>query len=61
MHLKSSQLNADVEKSYRSSDELSETQDVSLSLLFQIARLFLVSDILYNSSAKVANASYFRK
>ncbi|CAH8573433.1 unnamed protein product [Dicrocoelium dendriticum] len=26
-----------------------------------IARLFLISDILYNSSAKVPNASYFRK
>ena len=27
----------------------------------QIARLYLVSDILYNSSAKVPNASFFRK
>ncbi|KAM7369845.1 hypothetical protein PAMP_011135 [Pampus punctatissimus] len=26
-----------------------------------IARLYLVSDVLYNSSAKVANASYYRK
>ncbi|XP_035266490.1 U2 snRNP-associated SURP motif-containing protein isoform X1 [Anguilla anguilla] len=38
----------------------------SLSLLQtplqkKIARLYLVSDILYNSSAKVANASYYRK
>ncbi|KAK6299517.1 hypothetical protein J4Q44_G00295500 [Coregonus suidteri] len=30
-------------------------------LVFQIARLYLVSDVLYNSSAKVANASYYRK
>lgn len=30
-------------------------------LAFQIARLYLVSDVLYNSSAKVANASYYRK
>lgn len=29
--------------------------------VFQIARLYLVSDVLYNSSAKVANASYYRK
>ena len=28
---------------------------------FQIARLFLVSDILFNSSAKVPNASHYRK
>lgn len=28
---------------------------------FQIARLYLVSDVLYNSSAKVSNASYYRK
>ena len=27
----------------------------------KIARLYLVSDILYNCSAKVANASFFRK
>lgn len=27
----------------------------------QIARLYLVSDVLYNSSAKVSNASYYRK
>lgn len=27
----------------------------------QIARLFLVSDILFNSSAKVPNASFFRR
>ncbi|KAF5914566.1 hypothetical protein HPG69_007951, partial [Diceros bicornis minor] len=27
----------------------------------KIARLYLVSDVLYNSSAKVANASYYRK
>lgn len=29
--------------------------------VFQIARLFLVSDILFNSSAKVPNASFFRR
>lgn len=29
--------------------------------VLQIARLYLVSDVLYNSSAKVANASYYRK
>ncbi|CAL8078656.1 unnamed protein product [Calicophoron daubneyi] len=32
-----------------------------LSITKLVARLFLVSDILYNSSAKVPNASYFRK
>lgn len=26
-----------------------------------VARIFLISDILYNSSARVPNASYFRK
>lgn len=31
------------------------------SFTLQIARLYLVSDVLYNSSAKVANASYYRK
>lgn len=30
-------------------------------VFLQIARLYLVSDVLYNSSAKVANASYYRK
>ncbi|KAG7214213.1 hypothetical protein CRUP_024882, partial [Coryphaenoides rupestris] len=29
--------------------------------VLQIARLYLVSDVLYNSSAKVSNASYYRK
>lgn len=38
-----------------------KTNSFSLSLKFQIARLYLVSDVLYNSSAKVANASYYRK
>lgn len=33
----------------------------SCFLTFQIARLYLVSDVLYNSSAKVSNASYYRK
>lgn len=32
-----------------------------ISVVPQIARLYLVSDVLYNSSAKVANASYYRK
>lgn len=34
---------------------------ICISVLPQIARLYLVSDVLYNSSAKVANASYYRK
>ena len=33
----------------------------SFVMRFQIARLYLVSDILYNSSAKVPNASFYRK
>ncbi|TGZ70483.1 hypothetical protein CRM22_003175 [Opisthorchis felineus] len=33
----------------------------SLSVSKAVARLFLISDILHNSSAKVPNASYFRK
>ena len=36
-------------------------QRVCVSLWLQIARLYLVSDVLYNSSAKVSNASYYRK
>ncbi|XP_071085782.1 U2 snRNP-associated SURP motif-containing protein-like [Haliotis cracherodii] len=49
-----------------SAEEVVECIAESLSILQtplpkKIARLFLVSDILYNSSAKVANASYFRK
>lgn len=49
-----------------SAEELVECIAESLSLLEtpipkKIARLFLVSDILHNSSAKVPNASFFRK
>ncbi|TRY84162.1 hypothetical protein DNTS_026056 [Danionella cerebrum] len=47
-------------------EEIVECVAESLSILKtplpkKIARLFLVSDVLYNSSAKVANASYYRK
>ncbi|CAB1349986.1 unnamed protein product [Coregonus sp. 'balchen'] len=46
--------------------EIVECVTESLSILKtplpkKIARLYLVSDVLYNSSAKVANASYYRK
>jgi len=49
-----------------SAEEIVECIAESLSILQtplpkKIARLFLVSDILYNSSAKVPNASFFRK
>ncbi|MGH0148864.1 UNVERIFIED_CONTAM: hypothetical protein FKN15_013607 [Acipenser sinensis] len=36
-------------------------QDDGQTNVFFIARLYLVSDILYNSCAKVTNASYYRK
>uniref|UniRef100_A0AAV2LA57 U2 snRNP-associated SURP motif-containing protein n=1 Tax=Knipowitschia caucasica TaxID=637954 RepID=A0AAV2LA57_KNICA len=47
-------------------EEIVECVAESLSILKtplpkKIARLYLVSDVLYNSSAKVANASYYRK
>ncbi|CAH1782434.1 unnamed protein product [Owenia fusiformis] len=47
-------------------EEIVECVQESLSILEtplpkKIARLFLISDILYNSSAKVPNASFFRK
>ncbi|XP_064194692.1 U2 snRNP-associated SURP motif-containing protein-like isoform X1 [Anguilla rostrata] len=47
-------------------EEVVECIAESLSILKtplpkKIARLYLVSDVLYNSSAKVANASYYRK
>ena len=47
-------------------EEVVECITESLSILEtpltkKIARLYLISDILHNSSAKVANASYFRK
>uniref|UniRef100_A0A9J8BM90 U2 snRNP-associated SURP domain containing n=1 Tax=Cyprinus carpio carpio TaxID=630221 RepID=A0A9J8BM90_CYPCA len=47
-------------------EEIVECIAESLSILKtplpkKIARLYLVSDVLYNSSAKVANASYYRK
>ncbi|XP_033119834.1 U2 snRNP-associated SURP motif-containing protein-like [Anneissia japonica] len=49
-----------------SAEEIVECISESLSILQtpipkKIGRLFLVSDILFNSSAKVANASYYRK
>ncbi|XP_060587326.1 U2 snRNP-associated SURP motif-containing protein-like [Ruditapes philippinarum] len=49
-----------------SAEEVVECITESLSILQtpipkKIARLFLVSDILFNSSAKVPNASFFRK
>ncbi|KAJ8309756.1 hypothetical protein KUTeg_011621 [Tegillarca granosa] len=49
-----------------SAEEIVECISESLSILQtpipkKIARLFLVSDILFNSSAKVPNASFFRK
>ncbi|XP_071950585.1 U2 snRNP-associated SURP motif-containing protein-like [Antedon mediterranea] len=49
-----------------SAEEIVECISESLSILEtpipkKIGRLFLVSDILFNSSAKVANASYYRK
>lgn len=49
-----------------SAEEVVECIAESLSILQtpipkKIARLFLVSDILFNSSAKVPNASFFRK
>ena len=40
---------------------LPETVTHIASFTFKIARLYLVSDVLYNSSAKVSNASYYRK
>uniref|UniRef100_A0A3Q3VVQ2 U2 snRNP-associated SURP motif-containing protein n=1 Tax=Mola mola TaxID=94237 RepID=A0A3Q3VVQ2_MOLML len=47
-------------------EEIVECITESLSILKtplpkKIARLYLVSDVLYNSSAKVSNASYYRK
>uniref|UniRef100_A0A3B3D2I9 U2 snRNP-associated SURP domain containing n=1 Tax=Oryzias melastigma TaxID=30732 RepID=A0A3B3D2I9_ORYME len=47
-------------------EEIVECIAESLSILKtplpkKIARLYLVSDVLYNSSAKVSNASYYRK
>nr|XP_043881553.1 U2 snRNP-associated SURP motif-containing protein isoform X1 [Solea senegalensis] len=47
-------------------EEIVECVTESLSILKtplpkKIARLYLVSDVLYNSSAKVTNASYYRK
>lgn len=47
-------------------EEIVDCLSESLSILQtplnkKIARLYLVSDILYNSSAKVANASFYRK
>jgi len=47
-------------------EEIVECISESLSMVHtplpkKIARLFLVSDILFNSSAKVANASFYRK
>ncbi|XP_005163458.1 U2 snRNP-associated SURP motif-containing protein isoform X1 [Danio rerio] len=47
-------------------EEIVECIAESLSILKtplpkKIARLYLVSDVLYNSSAKVTNASYYRK
>nr|CAB3267411.1 U2 snRNP-associated SURP motif-containing protein-like [Phallusia mammillata] len=49
-----------------SAEEIVECISESLSILEtpltkKIARLYLISDILHNSSAKVANASFFRK
>jgi len=49
-----------------SAEEIVECITESLSILQtpvpkKIARLFLISDILFNSSAKVPNASFFRK
>lgn len=49
-----------------SAEEIVECIAESLSILQtplpkKVARLYLVSDILYNCSAKVANASFFRK
>ncbi|KAK6196135.1 hypothetical protein SNE40_001419 [Patella caerulea] len=49
-----------------SAEEIVECLSESLSILQtpmpkKIARIFLVSDILFNSSAKVPNASFFRK
>jgi len=49
-----------------SAEEIVECITESMSILEtpltkKIARLYLVSDILFNSSAKVANASFFRK
>jgi len=48
------------------SEEIVECITESLSILEtpltkKIARLYLISDILHNSSAKVANASYYRR
>ncbi|XP_077987617.1 U2 snRNP-associated SURP motif-containing protein-like [Glandiceps talaboti] len=49
-----------------SAEEIVECIAESLSIIQtpipkKVGRLFLVSDILYNSSAKVANASFYRK
>ena len=49
-----------------SAEEIVECIAESLSILQtpipkKIARLFLISDILHNSSAKVPNASFYRK
>uniref|UniRef100_A0A3Q0KRB0 U2 snRNP-associated SURP motif-containing protein n=1 Tax=Schistosoma mansoni TaxID=6183 RepID=A0A3Q0KRB0_SCHMA len=46
-------------KSDQGSTEHEKSQSISINKL--VARLFLASDILYNSSAKVPNASFFRK
>ncbi|CAH8476712.1 unnamed protein product [Heterobilharzia americana] len=43
----------------RDSPDREKSQSISINKL--VARLFLASDILYNSSAKVPNASFFRK
>ncbi|KAA0193641.1 U2 snRNP-associated SURP motif-containing protein [Fasciolopsis buskii] len=59
------QQNTDVESEVtESSPAVTEMENDSKSpipIAKALARLFLISDILYNSSAKVPNASYFRK
>ncbi|CAH8830374.1 unnamed protein product [Trichobilharzia szidati] len=45
--------------SNRDSPDREKSQSININKL--VARLFLTSDILYNSSAKVPNASFFRK
>ncbi|KAF6775230.1 hypothetical protein AHF37_05158 [Paragonimus kellicotti] len=51
---------ADIKDSITDESEIAKTS-ANLSISKILARLFLISDILYNSSAKVPNASYFRK
>ncbi|KAH8852810.1 U2 snRNP-associated SURP motif-containing protein [Schistosoma japonicum] len=46
-------------KSDQDTTDHEKSQSISINKL--VARLFLASDILYNSSAKVPNASFFRK